>query len=61
MPLNANVTPASPHFHACFAPVGHVVVELRDADNEAVVRLGISDKMCPTQEDKMRKVSGLWA
>ena len=33
-----------------------MVVELRDADNEAVVRLGISDKMCPTEEEKQRKV-----
>jgi len=35
-----------------FPPTGHVVVELRDADNEAVVRLGISDRMCPTEEEK---------
>jgi len=39
-----------------FPPTGHVVVELRDADNEAVVKLGISEKMCPTQEEKDRMV-----
>jgi hypothetical protein len=37
-------------------PTGHVVVELRDADNVPVVRLGISDAMCPTQEEKDRRV-----
>jgi len=31
-------------------------VELRDADNIPVVRLGISDKMCPSKEEKERRV-----
>jgi hypothetical protein len=39
-----------------YPPSGHIVVELRDADNEPVVRLGISEKMCPTEEEKIRKV-----
>jgi len=39
-----------------YNPTGHIVVELRDIDNEPVVRLGISDKMCPTPEEKLRKV-----
>lgn len=39
-----------------YPPAGHLVVELRDADNVPVVKLGISDKMCPTEEEKNRKV-----
>jgi len=39
-----------------FPPTGHVVVELRDRDNVDVVRLGISDKMCPTEDEKKRMV-----
>jgi hypothetical protein len=46
----------------CFALKGHVVVELRDIDNEPVVRLGISedarnpDGSLMTEEDKDRQV-----
>jgi len=39
-----------------YMPTGHVVVELRDSDNVPVVRLGISDNMCSTQEEKNRRV-----
>merc|ERR1712227_1063777 len=37
-----------------YQPQGHVVIELRDADNIPVVKLGISDKF--TQEEKDRRV-----
>jgi len=39
-----------------YQPIGHVVVELRDSDNIPVVKLGISDSMCASQEDKDRRV-----
>jgi hypothetical protein len=35
-----------------YPPMGHVVVELRDADNIPVVRLGISDKFTPEEKDR---------